>query len=151
MATLEEALLAKGATGSMLDSKTFKMAKEAVAEGAVDGIADAAEIAREAGYAATAIQRTLAQLNKATDTAWSTLRAVNEANDRLQESAASVIVTDQKTLEAVNAYTMVLTRTKEVVGDGMTSEVWEKAIEAASYCPWRAGGTQKQYDQRRPL
>lgn len=152
MATLEEALLAKGATGAMLDSKTFKMAKEAVAEGAVDGIADAAEIARKADEAATNIQRTLTQLNKATDTAWSTLRAVNEANDRLRENAASVIVTDPKTLEAINAYTMVLTRTKEVVGDdGMTDSVWEKAIEAASYCAWRTGSNPKQYDQRRPL
>jgi len=150
MATLEEALLAKGATGAMLDSKTFKMAKEAVAEGAVDGIADAAEIARKADEAATNIQRVLAQLNKASEAAWSMLRAVNEASDRLQDSAENVIVSDKKTLEAINAYTMVLVRTKEVVGnEDMTDNVWEKAIEAASYCAWRTGTAQKQYDQQR--
>lgn len=151
MATLEEALLAKGATGSMLDSKTFKMAKEAVAEGAVDGIADAAQIAKEADEAAANIQRTLTQLSKASDNAWSLLRIINEANDRLQDSAVSVIVTDKKTLEAINAYTMVLVRTKEVVGEEMTDDVWVKAIEAASFCAWRTGSNSKQYDQRRPL
>lgn len=151
MATLEEALLAKGATGAMLDSKTFKMAKEAVAEGAVDGIADAAEIARKADEAATNIQRVLTQLNKASETAWSMLRAVNEASDRLQDSAENVIVSDKKTLEAINAYTMVLVRTKEVVGDEMTEVAWAKAIEAASFCAWRTGSNPKQYDQRRPL
>lgn len=107
MATLEEALLAKGATGSML--------------------------------------------SKASDNAWSLLRIINEANDRLQDSAASVIVTDKKTLEAINAYTMVLVRTKEVVGEEMTDDVWVKAIEAASFCAWRTGSNSKQYDQRRPL
>ena len=135
MATLEEALLAKGATGAMLDSKTFRMAKEAIAERAVDGIADAAEIAERADQSATSIQRTLTP--------------VNEATDRLRENAASVVVTDPKTLEAINAYTMVLTRTKEVVGEGcMTDSVWEKAIEAASYCAWRTNAGQK-YDQRK--
>lgn len=100
----------------------------------------------------TAMQRTkaLGLLNKASETAWSMLRAVNEASDRLQDSAENVIVSDKKTLEAINAYTMVLVRTKEVVGnEDMTDNVWEKAIEAASYCAWRTGTAQKQYDQQR--
>ena len=139
MATLEEAFREKGATESMINSKTFKMAEEVIAEETVEGISEAAAIARQADTAATNAQRTLVQLKRANDEAFSILRAVNTANDALAEEAARVTVTDKNTLAAINAYTMVLVRTKEVVGpEGLTEGVWQQAIEAASYCAWRA-------------
>lgn len=70
------------------------------------------------------------------------------SKEKPQEAAT---VTDKRILEAINAYTMVLARTKEVVGDEMTEVAWAKAIEAASFCAWRTGSNPKQYDQRRPL
>ena len=149
MATLEEAMLAKGATGAMLDSKTFKMAKEVIAEGAVDGIAEAAAIAQQADEAATNAQRAIVSIRDATSEAHSVLRAVNAASDLLGEKASKVTVTDKKTLEAINAYTTVLARTKEVVGaEGMTDGVWQRAIEAASYCAWRTASKQQTQQQR---
>lgn len=68
--------------------------------------------------------------------------------DKSQESTT---VTDKRTLEAINAYTMVLARTKEVVGDEMTEAAWAKAIEAASFCAWRTGSGSQQYSQKKPL
>ena len=142
-------MLAKGATGAMLDSKTFKMAKEVIAEGAVDGIAEAAAIAQQADEAATNAQRAIVSIRDATSEAYSILRSVNAANDLLEEKASKVTVTDKKTLEAINAYTTVLARTKDVVGaEGMTEGVWQRAIEAASYCAWRTASKQQTQQQR---
>lgn len=131
----------------MLDSKTFAMARDAIADGAVDGVSDAAAIAQQAADAARKAGDTLLLLSEASDDAYSILRAVTNAKESLAEQAAqlSVTVKDKSTLEAINAFTMVLLRTKEVVGEeAMTEAVWEKAIEAASYCAWRTGSGPKQ-------
>ena len=62
----------------------------------------------------------------------------------------SVIVNDEKLVDALNLYRAVLSETKQVFGDEkMTEAVIIQAIEAASYGMWRAimGG---KFDESEP-
>lgn len=139
MATLEEVLRDMGANDQMINSRTFKMAQQAIAEGAVDGVADAELVEQRVRESTETGVRLLRLLEGIYEDSNRLLDVMNAAHDRLETDASKVTVTNKKTLEAINAYEMVLARTKAVVGDeGMTEAVWVKAIEAGSYCAWRS-------------
>ena len=138
MATLEEEMRARGANDMMVNSKTFKMAEEIIAEGAVDGISTAAAIAQRVEDAAISEKKAMMDVAFWVAKAEETVRDIKTVTEALSEQAEKVTITDKKSLEAVNVYTLVLQRTKEIIGPDMTEAVWEKGIEAASYCAWRS-------------
>lgn len=123
----------------MINSKTFKLAQEAIAEGAVDGLDDAMLVEQSVRSATQNAQQLLGHMQSLYSESRRLLDLLHGAHDQLETDAAKVTVTNKKTIEAINAYEMVLARTKEAVGaDGMTEAVWVKAIEAGSYCAWRS-------------
>lgn len=139
MATLEETLRARGATDQMINSRTFRMAQEAIADGSVDGLDEARVIEKRMEQATAYAESLLNAIGSRQDESNRLLLTMDAAIEELQRDVEQVALTDKKTAEAVNAYTMVLMRTKQVVGpEGMTESIWEKAIEAASYCAWRS-------------
>lgn len=149
MATLEESLRARGASDQMINSRTFQMAQEVIADGAVDGLDEARLVEQRVECATARAQSAFSAINAATQESINLLNTMNEAIGDLERSVEEVTIKDKKTREAVNAYTLVLMRTKDAVGkDGMTERIWEKAIEAASYCAWRSIMGPKVPDQR---
>lgn len=137
MATLEDALRLRGATDQMLASKTFQMAQDAIADGAVDGLDEARVVANKIEQATKRADRMLGALSDTSKQSENLLLIMDDAMRTLEPMAAKVTLTDRKTIDAVNAYTLVLQRTKEVLGDNLGDEVLIKTIEAASYCAWR--------------
>lgn len=149
MATLEESLRARGASDQMINSRTFQMAQEVIADGAVDGLDEARLVAQRVERATTRAESTFNAIDAATRESTNLLHTMNEAIGELERSVEEVTIKDKKTCEAVNAYTLVLMRTKDAVGtDCMTERIWEKAIEAASYCAWRSIMGPKAPDQK---
>lgn len=140
---LREAVVGLGATDAQLNSKIFTMAEQALAEGTVDGLSDA--------------RKSVQELNKRVDSALSKIGpsialAGNEANrlnaaikdarevlGALDGSLDEIKICDSNIRDAVNAYTLILSRTKQVLGDdAMTEAVTIQLLETASYGLWRS-------------
>ena len=82
-------------------------------------------------------KRVAAELHKQRAEAEKTLGELKSAESKAKDKIRSYGIRDAQTIEALNLYSEVLERTKEIVGDGLTEEIWLKAIEAGSYGMWR--------------
>ena len=152
MGTLREELKKRGANSSQLSSAVTKMAEEAIAAGAIDEMGTAQESANRLINTIEREQRKLEDWqcdNQASMENARMLRgAVNRANDTLRELRSAVInartvaassaLSDNTLQQSVYMYDEILQRTKSVVGDDMTEDIWLKTIEAASYAAWRS-------------
>ena len=82
-------------------------------------------------------KRVAAELHKQRTEAEKTLGELKSAKSEAKDKIRSYGIKDIPTIEALNLYSEVLERTKVSVGDGLTEEIWLKAIEAGSYGMWR--------------
>lgn len=152
MGTLREELKKRGANSSQLSSAVTKMAEEAIAAGAIDEMGTAQESANRLINTIEREQRKLEDWRHDNQASMENARMlrgeVNRANDALRELrsaamnartvAASSALSDNTLKQSVYMYDEILQRTKSVVGDDMTEDIWLKTIEAASYGMWRA-------------
>lgn len=152
MGTLRAELKKRGANSSQLSSAVTKMAEEAIAAGAIDEMGTAQDSANRLINTIEREQRKLEDWrhdNQASIENARMLRGVvNTANDTLRELrsavmnartvAASSALSDNTLQQSVYMYDEILQRTKSIVGDDMTEDIWLKTIEAASYGMWRA-------------
>lgn len=138
-----------GATESQLNSKTMEMVEEAIANDAVDGLATADErvksLMTRIGRAEASLDeninlatRKATTLNNSVSKAEAACHEVDRRIAQLGVAADSVTVSDQSVMDAVNAYTLMLTRSKEILGpEGMTEEVTKQIVETAGYVMYR--------------
>ncbi len=157
-----------GATQSQLSSKTFDMAEKAIAESAVDGVATANarlrgferqvestvfEVRQLAASTKANLEQSKSQidaLDNATKRAASVERKVDEKLSQLMASVDSITIKDAALLDAVNVYTLILDRTKQVLGeDALTEAVVVQLLETASYGLWRSIMGPKDSNDRR--
>lgn len=140
---LRDALAELGATDAQLNSKVFAMAERAVADGSVDGLSDA----RKSVDALTSrIDASEKRFRYTCDSAQSAagilsdlIKQAQEVIEPLSDNLDTVRVSDQNLRDAVNAYTLILSRTKQVLGDdAMTEAVIIQLLETASYGLWRS-------------
>lgn len=140
---LRDALAELGATDAQLNSKVFAMAEQAVADGSVDGLSDA----RKSVDALTSrIDASERRFRSTCDSAQSKanvlsglIKQAQEVIEPLGDNLDTVKVSDQNLRDAVNAYTLILSRTKQVLGDdAMTEAVIIQLLETASYGLWRS-------------
>ena len=137
-----------GATDQQLNTKVYQMAEQVVADGAVDGLAVARmeleSFEQRLHSANDSFARSLSQAESMNGRLKGSINAAqgvcNDVDERMKElgvAADEISVKDPLVRDAINAYTLVLMRTKQVFGDdNMTESVMEKAIEAASYGMW---------------
>lgn len=149
-----------GATDQQLNTKVYQMAEQVVADGAVDGLAVARmelESFEQRLHSAndgldSRLRRAVdvrSKLASDVDAARSVCENVTERTKELNAAVDEVSVKDPLVRDAINAYTLVLMRTKQVFGDdNMTEGVMEKAIEAASYGMWRSIMGPKEADKQ---
>lgn len=152
METLRAELKKRGANSSQLSSAVTKMAEEAIAAGAIDEMGTAQDSANRLINTIEREQRKLEDWRHDNQASMENARmlrgVVNTANDTLRELrsavmnartvAASSALSDNTLQQSVYMYDEILQRTKSVVGDDMTEDIWLKTIEAASYGMWRA-------------
>lgn len=152
MGTLRAELKKRGANSSQLSSAVTKMAEEAIAAGAIDEMGTAQESANRLINTIEREQRELEDWRHDNQASMENARMlrgeVNRANDTLRELRSAVInartvaassaLSDNTLQQSVYMYDEILQRTKSVVGDDMTEDIWLKTIEAASYGMWRA-------------
>lgn len=148
--SLRDAMVEAGASEQQFNSKAYKMAEQAVADDAVDGMATARGLLdsymQRIGTAEGDLRQMLSSASRySTDLRVIIGEARNVSEDvesrtkELGAAADEISVKDPLVRDAINAYTLVLMRTKQVFGDdNMTEGVMEKAIEAASYGMWRS-------------
>lgn len=78
-------------------------------------------------------------LNNSIDRAEKTYKNLRERIDEMTVAVDSVTVKDPGIMDAINAYTLILTRTKQVLGDeALTEAVLVQLLETASYGLWRS-------------
>lgn len=152
MGTLRAELKKRGANSSQLSSAVTKMAEEAIAAGAIDEMGTAQDSANRLINTIEREQRKLEDWRHDNQASMENARmlrgVVNTANDTLRELrsavmnartvAASSALSDNTLQQSVYMYDEILQRTKSIVGDDMTEDIWLKTIEAASYGMWRA-------------
>jgi len=134
-----------GATESQLNSKTMEMVEEAIANDAVDGMATADErvksLMTRIGRAEDSLDENInlatirnAALNDSVSKANAACREVDRRLAQLGAAADLVTIKEQSVMDAVNAYTLMLTRSKEILGpEGMTEEVTKQIVETAGH------------------
>ena len=140
---LRDALIELGATSSQLNSSTFAMAEQAIADDAVDGLHEARE---RINRLTAKIDTSERQLNSTCNSAQTKanklsdlIKQAQEVIEPLGDNLDTVKVSDQNLRDAVNAYTLILSRTKQVLGDdAMTEAVTIQLLETASYGLWRS-------------
>lgn len=152
MATLRDELEGMGATPTQLKSKVVEMAEQVIAEGAVDGLAQARGevemLEREIEGVTKKMLTVSSAANRASDEGERLRKNINEAHrvmaqlknatEGFADAAARLALTDETLVQSVYMYREVLNTTEDVIGDQMTEQIWIKAIEAASYGMWRA-------------
>ncbi len=145
--SLREVLSRKGATDAQLNAKVVGLMEEAISEGAVDGMKTAESAAKRLMNTVNTASRDLDnkilragshehKLTQKIAEAERAVELVTEVTKQLDESSESI--KDKATIDGVNAYSLILTRTKGIVGEDMTEAIWIKTIEAASYGMWRS-------------
>lgn len=140
---LRDALIELGATDNQLNSKVFAMAEQAVADGSADGLSDARKIVDALTSRIDASEKrfryTCDSAQSAAGILSDLVRQAEEVIEPLGDNLDTVRVSDQNLRDAVNAYTLILSRTKQVLGDdAMTEAVTIQLLETASYGLWRS-------------
>lgn len=140
---LRDAVVALGATEAQLSSKIFAMTEQAVADGAVDGLSDARksvqELNKRVESALHKIVPSITMADKCADALDDRIKSAREVLGALDGSLDEIKISDQNLRDAVNAYTLILSRTKQVLGDNaMTEAVTIQLLETASYGLWRS-------------
>ena len=138
----------RGATDYMLDSKTFAIVEDVLLEYELDSVsagvanAYANRLANAISGSANAIRAENAKakaiaegLESATKSASDTMARL----DQLATAADKLTLTDSTLLNAINTYTLILSRTKEILGEeALTEAVIIQLLETASYGLWRS-------------
>lgn len=140
---LRKAVVALGADANQLNSKIFAMAEQAVADGSADGLSDARKSVDDLTSRIDASEK---RFRSTCDSAQveanilsGLIKQAQEVIEPLGENLDTVKVSDQNLRDAVNAYTLILSRTKQVLGDdAMTEAVIVQLLETASYGLWRS-------------
>lgn len=140
---LRTAVQELGATDAQLNSKVFAMAEQAVADGSVDGLSDVRKSVKmlegRVNDANDSISSRILSARSASQHLESIVKDAREAIGDLSGAVDEVHVGDETIRDAVNAYTLILTRTKQVLGeDAMTEAVICQLLETASYGLWRS-------------
>ena len=142
---LREVLASKGATQTQLNSATLKMCAEAIAEGAIDELGLARSQVNdlmtkvdgvESGLdrRISAASQSVRQLDAAMSRADQKLKEVTAKVGELGELTDSITVSDAALKDAANMFSLILLRTKQILGDdAMTEAVIVQLLETASY------------------
>lgn len=152
MATLRDELEGMGATPTQLKARVVEMAEQVIAEGAVDGLAQARGevemLERKVENVSKRMITVTSAANRASEEGERLRKNINEAHrvmtqlknatEDYADAAARLTLTDETLVQSVYMYREILNTTEDVVGDQMTERIWIKAIEAASYGMWRA-------------
>ncbi len=152
MSTLKQELEKRGATSAQVNSKVVEMASDVIADGAVDEFAEVRQAAQRLTHEFSVQQGRVQDLAIKVDRLKMAQNALShsetrayELNSELQDTikagnavAKKLTLTDPTLLQSVGMYSEVLSRTKSIVGEEMTEQIWLKTIEAASYGMWRA-------------
>ena len=90
------------------------------------------------GYEDSMAKRTASGLYTQRVEAEHVLSELKEAEKKAKDQIEAYGIKDTDLVQAVNVYAEVLGRTKDIVAEDMTEEIWLKTIEAASYGMWRS-------------
>lgn len=126
---IDRLLMKHGLTESGKTSQAYRAIRESFTSGDVYDHA--------LGQEESESKRVAAELHKQRTEAEKTLHELKNAESKAKDKIRSYGIRDVSTIEAINLYSEILERTKEIVGDGMTEEIWLKVIEAGSYGMWR--------------
>lgn len=152
MGTLREELVKRGATTSQLNAAAVEMAEQAIAEGAVDEMKTADNLAkrligtiesesrklRDWQYDSEQAKKSASMLNSAVTNANEAIVKLNRGINAARSVSDQMALSDNTLRQSVFMYDEILHRTKDVVGKDITEAIWLKTIEAASYGMWRA-------------
>ena len=154
MKTIRDLVVELGATDQQVDSKIFHMVEQAIADNAVDGLADArksvVDLQSKLDNASSGLDSSISRAMGLYSQLNHTIAEAKEARGELSASVDDVRINDEALRDAINAYTMILSRTKDVLGDdAMTEPVIIQLLETASYGLWRSiMGPKEQPKQR---
>lgn len=147
---LRTVLTRMGASEAQFNSKIFHMTEVAIAEDSVDGYETVSKavdrLTEKLDESSRALDKKLTnsfsmdqRLDDRINEAEDTLGKLNKRVAELNVAVDNITVKDPGIMDAINAYTLILTRTKEVLGeDALTEAVLVQLLETASYGLWRS-------------